>query len=227
MSFDVIYKDANVHGIIVAVSLPPLPCEIPASAWRQLRKEECEYAQTLKGHRQITWVGGRIAAHTAANILGKDSGTIMKHPHGAPKPHNNHLSISIAHKKDCAVALVASKTHGTVGVDIEHYLPERKIIASKILRQEEHEYIHSIPERRQWIAILLHFSIKEALYKALAVRQKRYISFLEASVRLFQNNHADINLHLEKEPLPKSTQAQYIWLEKHLITTVRCTWKKE
>ena len=110
---------------------------------------------------------------------------------------------------------------------MEHYQPERTSIASKILRHEEREVIESIPKYRQWMAILLHFSIKESLYKALAPRQKRYISFLEASVRLFQNNHADIKLYLEKEPLPKNTQAQYIWLDKHLITTVRCTWKKE
>ena len=148
----------------------------------------------------------------------------MADAYGAPVASSKQIAISIAHKEDCAVALVAQKKHGTLGIDIEHYQPERQGIASKILREEELSFIESLPPSRKWIAILLHFSIKEALYKALAPRQKRHISFLEASVSLFQNAKAHIDLHLEKAPLPKSTQAQYIWLDKHLITTVRCTW---
>ena len=54
MSFSVLYKDANEHGIIVAVSLPATDTSIPQNAWRQLRKEEYEYAQTLKKRRSIT-----------------------------------------------------------------------------------------------------------------------------------------------------------------------------
>ena len=224
MSFSVLYKEANAHGIIVAISLPRDERTIPQQAWRQLRKEEYEFAQNLSNNRQISWVGGRIAAHTAANILNIDSGPILSNSFGAPCPGNKNLVVSIAHKKDIAVAIVAQSKYGSIGIDVEHFAPSRPQIASKILRDEEATRLTSIPEHRQWLAILLHFSIKEALYKALHPKQKRYISFYEASVEPFQNTYAEITLHLDKEPLPKTAQAQYIWLENHLISTVRCIW---
>ena len=224
MSFSVLYKDANAHGIIVAISLPTDQNPIPQQAWRQLRKEEYEYAQTLSPRRQISWVGGRIAAHTAANILNVESGSILCDSFGAPLASSPQLICSIAHKEDIAVAIVAQSQFGTIGIDVEHFVPERPQIASKILREEEAQYISQLPQRQQWLATLLHFSLKESLYKALHPKQRRYISFFEAAISPFQNGNADITLYLEKEPLPKNTQAQYIWLENHLISTVRCIW---
>ena len=224
MSFSVLYKDANAHGIIVAISLPTTDEAIPQHAWRQLRKEEYEYAQSLKKRRQITWVGGRIAAHTAANILSIESGEILGDLRGAPKPKNDRLSLSIAHKSDVAVAIVAQKKYGTLGIDVESFYPERPQIQSKILREEERVAVSALPSNQQWLATLIRFSIKESLYKALDPKQHRYISFLEASVVPLQNTNATITLHLAQEPLPKKTQAQYIWLENHIITTVRCIW---
>ena len=224
MSFSVLYKDANEHGIIVAVSLPDTDTPIPQNAWRQLRKEEYEYAQTLKKRRQITWIGGRIAAHTAASILNIESGEILGDLRGAPKPKNEHLSLSIAHKADIAVAIVAQKKYGTLGIDVESLLPERMQIQDKILREEEKDAVAALPNSQQWLATLIRFSIKESLYKALDPKQKRYISFLEASIEPHQNTNATITLHLAQGPLPKKAQAQYIWLENHIISTVRCIW---
>jgi len=224
MSFSVLYKEANTHGIIVAIALPKPEDEIPASAWRQLRKEEIEYAKTLSQRKKITWIGGRIAAHMAANSLNIDSGAILNNERGVPIPKEKKITLSIAHKADIAVAIVAKRQHGSLGIDIETLLPERPQISSKILRDEEMLRIQALPPQQQWLATLIHFCIKEAIYKALAPKQKRYISFLEASVTLFQNTQAHISLHLEKEPLPKSAQAQYIWLENHIISTVRCIW---
>jgi 4'-phosphopantetheinyl transferase EntD len=132
--------------------------------------------------------------------------------------------LSIAHKSDIAVAIVAKKKYGTIGIDIESFTPSRVNIKSKVLREEEKAAVECLPEPQQWLSTLIRFSIKEALYKALDPKQKRYISFMEASIEPFQNTTAQIRLHLEQEPLPKSTQAQYIWLDSHLISTVRCIW---
>jgi 4'-phosphopantetheinyl transferase EntD len=224
MSFSVLYKDANPHGIIVAISLPEADTPIPQNAWRQLRKEEYEYAQTLSNRRQITWIGGRIAAHTASNILNIDSGAILNDKRGAPIPKASDLTLSIAHKANIAVAIVAEKKYGTLGIDVETFTPPRMQIISKVLREEEKAAVTLLPPPQQWLSTLIRFSIKEALYKGLDPKQKRYISFMEASILPSQNTTAKITLHLEQEPLPKSAQAQYIWLESHIISTVRCIW---
>ena len=161
MSFSVLYKEANSHGIIVAISLPSPAVEIPTSAWRQLRKEEVEYAKTLPLNRQVTWIGGRIAAHIAANSLNIDSGSILNDSHGAPVPREKRLALSIAHKSDIAVAIVAQKKHGSLGIDVETLLPERPQIASKILRKEEVGRVFSLPKTQQWLCLLIHFCIKK------------------------------------------------------------------
>lgn len=223
MSFEVQFKDANEHGIIVGVRLPKDNKNIPTQAWRQLRKEEQEYAKTLKNRRQVSWIGGRIAAHTAANIIGIDSGAIMTDAYGAPTC-SNKLSISISHKSDLAVAIVAKKEHGLLGIDLESHTPVRMGIISKVLREEERIAVQALKEERRWHALLLRFSTKEAIYKALATKQRRHIGFHEALVRPQLDTTSKIELYLQKEPFPKSIAARYIWLENHIITTVQSCW---
>ncbi len=222
--FNVVYKDAIQHGIVLGVSLPPGREPVPEAILCQLHPDEQAYARDLKGFRQPHWVGGRLAAQAALQLLGANSAPILSDPWGAPTCRPD-LSISISHKRHMAVALVARKEHGVIGVDLEDLEPARQGIAERILRPVELEAVHALPPERQWTAIVQRFSIKEAVYKALAPRLRRYIDFAEAEVHPHTDGVAEVRLFLQSGPTPARIEARFIWLHRSVLTTVRVGWE--
>ena len=221
--FDPIFRDASAHGVIVGVALPSPNAEISPMAWRKLRREEIQHAQGLRGHRLTSWVGGRIAAHSAINILGLDSGPILTGELGEPTPAEG-VSLSISHKPTMAVALAARSELGSVGIDLECLSPERAGIQERVLSENELEEIQKLEKERSWISLLQRFSTKESIYKALAPQHRRMIGFDEAEVFPNTDGSSLIRLYLHRPPYPQNIEARYIWLEDHLITTVRAQW---
>jgi len=222
--FSVIYKDAVHHGVVIGVSLPQEREPIPDAILQQLHPEERAYAQDLQGHRQRHWVGGRLAAQIAFTILGAGSPPVLTDPWGAPTCRSG-LNISITHKRHMAVALVAREEHGCIGVDLEDLSPARPRVAERVLRPEALEAIQQLPEERRWTGILLRFSIKEAIYKALAPKLRRYIDFSEASVSPRIDGTADVQLHLREPLQPRTIEARYLWLRRSVLSTVRVCWR--
>jgi 4'-phosphopantetheinyl transferase EntD len=93
-----------------------------------------------------------------------------------------------------------------------------------VLTPSEVEVVEALPEARRWTATLLRFSIKEAIYKALAPRLQRYIDFQEAEVTPATDGRASVRLLLKEGPLPADIEARYSWLEAAVLSTVRARW---
>lgn len=222
-AFSTAFTRGMPHGLLAAVNLPQSLDEFPESVLRRLHPSEREQAIEMRGFRQIQWVGGRLAAKVAVNALGVDMGGLLQGPRGEPKAPKS-LTISISHKKNLAVALVAKKRHGIVGMDFETVGEDRRHIANKILRPEEIAAVEALPDHRQWTAMLLRFSLKEAIYKAIAPRLQRYIGFDEAHVEIGKDGETNIELKLENGPTPAHIEGRYEWLHEGLISTVRVRW---
>ncbi len=204
--------------------LPTEPAPVPDNVLERLHPEERAAAEELSGYRQVQWVGGRIAAHEAASRLGLGLGPLLNDNFGAPKTPKS-LSLSIAHKKLLAVALVARKAHGELGVDLELTSPPRMTIATKVLTEAELESVNLLEAHRRWTSVLIRFSTKESIYKALAPRLQRYIAFDEAEVEPNIDGSSQIRLHLKDTPAPVDVDAEYVWIDDGLVTTVRARWK--
>jgi len=221
--FSTIYRTATPHGIIIGVSLPE-PQRIPNHIWSELHQRERKKADTYKGYRKISYVGGRVAGHIALRLIQKEFLPIDMDPFGAPLLSNN-TTISISHKKHIALAMVTKRDNTTIGIDIENLRPERRGISSKTLTSTELEYYNNLPEASQWIFLALNFSTKESIFKALAPKLQRYIAFTEAEVYPQSNNSSIIKLFLKQEEvLPSQIKARYIWYENSVITSVQATW---
>lgn len=222
-SFQLQYKIATPHGIICGIAIPE-PSRIPHKAWHLLHKKEQRHAQNLNGIRKMTYVGGRVAAKYALQNFQKEHLEISQDIFGAPLIEPG-LVVSISHKSDIAVAMISQRLHTTIGIDIETLQPQRPTIAKKVLTDTELELYENLPPERQWGFLLLNFSIKECIFKALAPRWKRYIGFHEAEVFPHPNHCADIFLKNEgKDILPISIEARYIWHDEYVISTVQATW---
>ena len=67
--------------------------------------------------------------------------------------------------------------------------------------------------------IVLHFSIKEALYKAINPLIGRYVSFQEATVLPGSDGSVAVNLTLTKQEGPFHVEARWSEIDGHLLTT--------
>ena len=223
MSFEVVLKNATVHGLVVGVSLPGQGEPVPDDVLRGLHPGEAEFARTLRGFRQEQFVGGRLAIRAACEGLGRHPGPVLPDAFGAPV-FSGGVTGSISHKRHLALALVAREATGSLGVDFEELGAPRMGVASRILRPAELEAVHALPEARHWTATLMRFSIKEAIYKALAPRHQRYIDFVEAEVWPSPDGHADVTLYLSQGPEPIQLEARYVFTDHGIVATVRVRW---
>lgn len=216
-------RDALPHGVLVGVHLPGDREPVSEGVLARLSPEERAFAATLRGFRQPEWVGGRFAAHAAARVLGRRLGPLLPDDRGAPLSGGG-VAISISHKRQLAVALAARLESGSIGVDLEDFAPARPQVAAKVLTARELAAVAELDEDRQWTATLIRFSIKEATYKALAPRLRRYIGFDEAEVAPSTDGTAEVRLNLSNGTPPVEIAARYHWLDQGVISTVRARW---
>lgn len=218
--YSIAYQHASRHGIVAAIHLPTDPEPVPDAVWERLHPREIEAAQACAGLRRVSFVGGRLALRLAAQQLGVAPGPMLPDPLGAPTLPAG-LVGSVSHKRALAVALVGRDFGATVGVDLEDYGPPRLGIAPRVLTPAELDAIAALDEERRWIALLLRFSLKEAVYKAISPWVRRYVGFHEAEVTPDTDGEAAIRLSLEGGEGPFHVEGTYAWLHGRLLTSVR------
>jgi len=211
------------HGLLGAVHLPEAPIPVPDNVLKKLHPDEQAHARQLRGFRQVQWVGGRLAARAAVDALGLHMGPLLSDNYGAPKASKS-LSVSIAHKRHMAVAMVARKQHGVIGIDLEVGGRPRMGIAPRVLTTQELSAVEMLVPDRQWTSVLVRFAVKEAIYKALAPRLRRYIGFQEAVVQPDTDGSVGVTLQLDGSEEPVSLEAEYAWLPRGLLATARVRW---
>ena len=145
----------------------------------------------------MSYVGGRIAGQVALQQIQSDRSPITMDPFGAPLVSKN-VKISISHKKNIALAMVSKRLNTTIGIDIENLIPDRSGIAQKILTDTELEYYNLLSEPMKWGFLILNFSTKESIFKALAPKLQRYIDFKEAEVFPNRDYSSKIKQYFEK-----------------------------
>lgn len=219
-SYDIAYHHATPHGVLTAVHIPDSPDPVPDSQLARLHEAEAARARSFGGYRQVQFVGGRIALRSAFEQLGVRAGALLADDRGAPLLPQGTVG-SVSHKRTLAIAMVARDHDGTLGVDLEEYGPPRPSIASHVLTPAEREAIAHLAPDRQWIALLMRFSIKESVYKALDPYVRRYVGFQEAEVTPDLQGGARVRLALVGGEGPFLVAARYEWLHGRLVTSVR------
>src|SRR5262249_53243503 len=79
-------------------------------------------------------------------------------------------------------ALVTRDRGQQLGVDIEELGPPRLHLAPRLLVPSERDELAAIPEQDRGFELLLRFSAKEALYKAIDPFVQRYVGFQEVAI---------------------------------------------
>jgi len=227
MPADIVFRVDLPHGRCVGVRVPGPNERVDAP---HLAPEEIDFLGSLGPARRPTWIAGRVAMHAALLDLGLDGGPILATQRGAPELPAG-VTGSISHKRTLAVALAALRRDGlSLGVDIEPIpavpasLTEpswdnRPDISSRVMTPEELAVLATVPDSLRRREIVLHFSIKEALYKAINPLIGRYVSFQEATVLPGSDGSVAVNLTLTKQEGPFHVEARWSEIDGHLLTT--------
>ena len=206
--------------MITAVHIPDRPDPVPESVLDAMPGPEAAHARTLRGYRQVSFVGGRLALRDATAQLGHQVPPIL--PDGRNRPVlPPQLAGSITHKRDLAIGMASLAVHGTIGVDLEDYAPARLGIEGHVLVDAERRAIADLDADRRWIALLVRFSIKESIYKAVDPYVQRYVGFHEATVDPDLQGSATVRLDLANGEGPFAVDARYEWLHGRLLTSAR------
>ncbi len=201
------------HGVLAIVDDVTEP--------HALHPEELARARDFTEHRRASFVAGRSALAVALAHLGlRDRPAIGTDDRGAPLLPSGFVG-SVSHKSARAVALAALDAGFDLGVDVELVRVPREGVAEMILTESE---LARIDDPLQ---ILAAFSLKEAVYKAIAPGLRRYVAFREAEITLpalsESFTHAEVTLTLARgEPAPR-IEATVALFGDTIITTARAT----
>jgi enterobactin synthetase component D len=229
MGAEIAFRLNLVHGRCVGVRIP---AEVDEEILAGLVPEERGFVSTLAPARHPSWVAGRLALREAFRDLGIEPGPILATRRGAPVVPSD-LGGSISHKRTLAVGLAARCENGArIGVDLETCPPvfasveearaqARPDVRTRVLTQDELARLESVPEKDHRRMVTLHFSLKEALYKAIDPLVGRHVAFHEASLTLLPDGSVEIALALSKGDGPFSTAGFWTEVENHFLTTAR------
>lgn len=208
------------HGRCVAVWLPSPGAPVDDVALRELAAVTLLHGRGLAPRRAVDWLGGRLALTRAARQLGLDAGPLLPDAHGAPSLAPGAVG-SISHKRALAAGLVAVDDGWSRGLDLELLERPRLHLAPRVLTPGEQAAVHRLPDDERWPALLLRFSLKEALYKAMHPWLHRYVGFGEVELRPADDGSCAVALALRPGEGPFEVQAR--WWQSHdlLLTSAR------
>ena len=219
MAVEVAFDLELVHGRCVGVAIPVGP-ELEALAEGALEAEERSCADGWAPPRRRTWIAGRAALRGALARVGLHAPAVLADDRGAPSLPAG-IAGSVSHKERLAVALVAREDTARIGVDLELDVAPRVDIARKVLRPEELAELSALPQAARTAQLLLRFSAKEAIYKALDPFVRRYVAFHEVSVRPHDDGGATVGVHLAGGEGPFRIDVRWLRRDDVLLTTAR------
>lgn len=126
--------------------------------------------QHTMDNRKKEWLAVRVLLKT---LLEKEE-RIGYLEHGAPYlPDNRNLHISVSHTKGYAAVIISKNT--SPGIDIEYLSDRVKKISSRFMSDQE---LVQIDQAQEVIHLLLHWSGKETLFKAMQQEEVEFSKHL-------------------------------------------------
>jgi 4'-phosphopantetheinyl transferase EntD len=229
MGAEIAFRLNLVHGRCVGIRIP---AEVDEQVLAGLVPDERKFVSNLASGRHPTWVAGRLALREAFRDLGIEPGPILATGRGAPALPSD-LTGSISHKRTLAVGLAARREGGaSIGVDLETSPPAlasagealaqaRPDVRTRVLTRDELARLERVPEENRRRTVILHFSLKEALYKAIDPLVGRHVAFHEASLTLLPDGSASVALALSENDGAFAATAFWTEVENHFLTTAR------
>ena len=216
---DIAFDFRLAHGRCIGVRLPVADASVDALVESVLVPEERAFASKLVALRRRSFVGGRVAMRQALTLAGVDAPAVLPDERGAPVLPPGIIG-SISHKDALAVALLAVGAE-RIGVDVEVDGAVRQDISSLVLTEAEIAELASLPDAERARELLLRFSAKEAIYKAIDPFVRRFVGFKEVDVRPLPDGRAEVRSQLRPNEGPFVIDVRWLRWEGFVLTTAR------
>lgn len=165
--------------------------------------------------------GDRFGGFTKLPSVSTNDQPILKDEHGRPQVPNGFIG-SISHKQTTGVALISTLPPGKdkenltwptigVGVDIEQSFSRRRNIARKILTPNELEDLGKLDGVTRDEEVLLRFSLKESVYKAMHPLVCQFVGFQEAEIKPHNDGTATVLLNLKSGKHERFEEVKAHW----------------
>ncbi|HLK35863.1 MAG TPA: 4'-phosphopantetheinyl transferase superfamily protein [Polyangiaceae bacterium] len=221
MPQDALFDLDLAHGRCVGVRIPNEEEGLDRLA-AELLAEERAFARTLAPRRRRTWVGGRAALREVLARSGLTAPPIFADDRGAPGLPAG-IAGSVSHKEDLAVALVALDGAARLGVDVEVDMAPMTDVSSRVLTPEELDELASLDPPARDREVLLRFSAKEAIYKAIDPFVRRFVGFQEVSVDPRPDGSARVTSRLRPGEGPFAIDVRWRRWDGMVLTTARAS----
>jgi len=234
------------EGLCVGLTLLDQPDDPPPHAlssdsthsdthWiqRYLHPEEIFHGLNLNlASRRNSFLAGRLALRAGLANLGcthvEKEGDItlfsmLKDEFGRPNIPPGFLG-SISHKKTTGVALVAADdddghSKKGIGIDVEQTLSRRPDIGRAILTKDEQANLGNVHGLPQDVEVMVRFSLKESIYKAMHPIICQKVGWREVEVTPHSNGTATVNFRIANNAHHQfeSVTAHWRLLDSNLI----------
>jgi 4'-phosphopantetheinyl transferase EntD len=164
---------------------------------------------------------GRFCAHQALHHLGIDDFPVLRGEHREPVWPRNVVG-SISHCRDLAGAVVAETQRvKSIGLDIETQKQLNPAIARHVCTEKEKLWIGEQAIAQQNLALLIIFSIKEALFKCVYHATQEQLRFQQCDVMpTFSDGIADVQIRLPGLLLePDEVEARFCLNDTHIYSS--------
>ncbi len=185
-----------------------------------LTEAEAVFAEMLPLLRRHSFTAGRAALRMALRMAGTESGDLLPTERGGPNVQTG-FSGSISHKDGLAAALATKGTQSTCGVDLEVVRAKRPDISRHVLTREELDADRELPAEERMRVLLLRFSLKEAIYKAIDPFVQRYVGFKEVRVTPQELGAADVEMLLPESDPELVVDAHWERFGEFILATAR------
>lgn len=173
-----LFRSLLPAGVLVAEMDPA--CADPAD----LHPDERAQIANAVPRRQREFAAGRLLVRSLLPRLGVNGVPLLNDGDRVPL-WPSALHGSITHCEDwCAAALMPASQGDGLGIDVEPARPLPEGVAARVLTAGEQEAISELPTPLRPHAERLVFCAKEAAYKALFPRTRRFLDFPELHVAL-------------------------------------------
>ncbi len=221
----------NLCGAQCVIIQSPTPEEFQFNSFQlntqiynHILPEEIEFGKIKEKSndaRLNKFIGGRIALRRAFDILQvSELAPIMRDSWGAPILPM-HLTGSISHKDYYAVGVAAIDDKGRVGVDIERCNNKAATtLQRRILTDNERATLGKLPNIPIEEDILLRFSFKESVYKAIHPFLPRSIDFAEVEVYPSADGTAELKFLLKTKEIFNYKASWFRFRDIYWVTCV-------
>jgi phosphopantetheine--protein transferase-like protein len=218
--FPLLFARLHPFGFLVGVRLPPRAEVAAADVLTGLHASEAVVAESLAGFRYVEWVGGRLAAQIAGRHYGASDWSVGVGPGGEPLAPRG-FTVSIAHKRNLAIALVAPEPDVGLGVDLENDGRAARAAAELVLSDDERDAIALLPRDRQERAFVVAFALKEAAYKALQKRAANSLVYRDARVSVDGDVQASVIVTMPDTATQPPLDVSVEWYGDHVVAAVK------